>query len=69
MILYAQSKGIGSTISGGGKLALAGNKAAKGLRQLAKDESILAILLLGYPAVQFENRVAGKAMPVQWIDR
>ncbi len=68
MILYAQAKGIGSTISGGGKLALAGSKAARELLQLSKGESILAMLLLGYPAVQFENKVAGKVLPVQWID-
>jgi formate hydrogenlyase subunit 6/NADH:ubiquinone oxidoreductase subunit I len=69
MILYAQAKGIGSTISGGGKLALAGSKAGREILQLEKGESILAILLLGYPAVQFENKVTGKAMPLRWIDR
>jgi Fe-S-cluster-containing hydrogenase component 2 len=68
MILYAQAKGIGSTISGGGKLALAGSKAARELLRLRKGESILAILLLGQPAVQFENKVSGKAMPIHWID-
>jgi NAD-dependent dihydropyrimidine dehydrogenase PreA subunit/nitroreductase len=69
MILYAQARGVGSTISGGGKLALAGSKAAKELLRLRQGESILAMLLLGYPAVQFENKVAGKVMPVEWVDR
>ena len=67
MILYAQTKGVGSTISGGGKLALGGNKAAQALLGLEKGESILAILLLGYPAVRFRNKVNGKEMPVVWV--
>jgi hypothetical protein len=67
MILYAQAKGVGSTISGGGKLALGGNKAAHAVLGLEKGESVLAILLLGYPAMGFQNKVNGKEMPVNWV--
>jgi ferredoxin len=66
MILYAQAKGVASAISGGGKLALGSNKAAHKMLGLEKGESILAILLLGYPAVRFRNKVNGKTMPVVW---
>ncbi len=33
---------------------------------LQKHEHILAALDLGYPAVRFKNKVAGKTMPVVW---
>jgi nitroreductase/NAD-dependent dihydropyrimidine dehydrogenase PreA subunit len=68
MILYAQSKGLGSTISGGAKLLLNPNRAARRRLGLERHERILAVLYLGYPAVRFRNKVRGKALPVSWFE-
>ncbi|UCC65518.1 MAG: nitroreductase family protein, partial [Anaerolineae bacterium] len=68
MVLYAQSKGLGSTISGGSKLLLNPSKAARRLLGLGKGERILATLYLGHPAVTFRNKVRGKEMPLTWIE-
>jgi nitroreductase len=66
MILYAQARGIGSCLWGGGKLALDRSKAARERLGLQKREHILGALLLGYPAVTFRNKVEGKTLPIQW---
>jgi nitroreductase/NAD-dependent dihydropyrimidine dehydrogenase PreA subunit len=68
MVLYAQSKGLGSTISGGSRLLLNPSKAARRLLGLGKGERILATLYLGHPAVTFRNKVRGKEMPVMWVE-
>ena len=67
MMLYAQVKGIGSCLWGAGKISLDRSKAARERLGLKKHEHILGILLLGYPAVQFANKVKGKALSIQWI--
>ncbi len=66
MILYAKVKGIGSCLWGAGKIALGRGKAAKERLGLHRDEHILGVLLLGYPAVKFANKVEGKALSIQW---
>lgn len=66
MILYAQVKGIGSRISAAGVMTLDKNPLARKRIGLQKHEHILAALDLGYPAVHFKNKVAGKTMPVVW---
>lgn len=66
MILYAQARGIGSCLWGGGKMSLDRSKAARKCLGLQKHEHILGALLLGYPAVKFRNKVAGKTLSIQW---
>ncbi len=68
MILYAQTMGLGSCISGGAKLLLNPSKAARRRLGLGKHERILAVLYLGYPAVRFRNKVRGKEMPITWVE-
>jgi hypothetical protein len=34
---------------------------------LGRREHVLGILLLGYPAVKFVNKVEGRAMDIEWI--
>jgi nitroreductase len=68
MVLYAQSMGLGSTISGGTKLLLNPQKAARRRLGLVRGERILATLYLGHPAVTFRNKVRGKEMPLTWIE-
>jgi nitroreductase/Pyruvate/2-oxoacid:ferredoxin oxidoreductase delta subunit len=69
MILYAQAKGIGSRINGGIPLTLDRSRRARSYLGLRKQEHILAALELGYPAVRFRNKVAGKAMSITWNGR
>jgi nitroreductase/NAD-dependent dihydropyrimidine dehydrogenase PreA subunit len=66
IILYAQSRGLGSCIWGGGKLAFGRSRVARRLLGLKKRERVLGGLLLGYGAVTFRNKVAGKTLPIQW---
>jgi nitroreductase/NAD-dependent dihydropyrimidine dehydrogenase PreA subunit len=68
MVLYAQSKGLGSTISGGSRLLLNPSQAARRLLGLGKGERILATLYLGHPAVTFRHKVRGKELPLTWVE-
>lgn len=67
MILYAQTKGIGSRIKAAGPMALDRSRRARKRLGLQKREHILATLEMGYPAVRFSNKVEGKTMPIVWI--
>lgn len=66
MTLYAQVQGIGSCLWGAGRMILGRNREARERLGLQAQERILGILMLGVPAVQFRNRVEGRAMPVVW---
>jgi hypothetical protein len=66
MILYAQTKGLGSRIKAAGTLTLDRSKKARKRLGLCKHEHILATLELGYPAVRFSNKVQGKSIPIEW---
>jgi hypothetical protein len=69
MILYAQTKGIGSRINGGIPLTLGRSRRARQRLGLQRHERILAAVELGYPAVRFRNKVEGKHMRVSWNGR
>ncbi len=69
MILYAQSKGIGSRLRGTWQIMVDRNRGARKLLGLRKHEHMLGGLELGYPAVKFANKVQGKALPVRWVER
>ncbi len=43
------------------------NRDARTRLGLRKREHILGILLLGYPAVKFVNKVEGRTMPIAWV--
>jgi len=66
MMLYAQAKGLGCCLWGGGKLLLNRSRAARERLGMRKGEHILGIVVLGYPGVQFANKVEGKTLPVRW---
>jgi len=68
MILYAQVKGIGSCLWGSAQVFLDRSRAARKRLGLQKHEHIIGALGLGYPAVKFRNKVAGKALSIQWND-
>ena len=67
MMFYAQVKGIGSCLWGAGEMALDGNKAARKRLGLQKREHIVGVLLLGYPAIKFVNRVEGRTLSIRWV--
>lgn len=67
MTLIAQTHGIGSRINSAGPLLLDRSREARKLLALQKGEHILATLDLGYPALQFKNKVEGKQMPIAWV--
>jgi nitroreductase/NAD-dependent dihydropyrimidine dehydrogenase PreA subunit len=66
MMLYAQAKGLGCCLWGGGKLLLDRNKLARERLGMQRGEHILGIVVLGIPAVQFVNKVGGKKLPIRW---
>jgi nitroreductase len=68
MVLAAQVRGLGSTISGGLKLLLNPQPAARAALGLRRGERILAALYVGHPAVKFRNKVEGKRMPLEWVE-
>ncbi len=65
--LHAQTQGVGGCLWGAGRIALDRNRAARRHLDLQRDERILGVLLLGYPAVRFRNKVEGKVMPIRWM--
>ena len=67
IILYAQVKGIGTCLWGGGKVMLDRNRRARKMLGLKKHEHILGAVQIGYPAVRFKNKVEGKNLPIKWI--
>jgi nitroreductase len=67
MMYYAQAMGLGTRLSGGGKILLGNNRQARRLLGLQKGEHILGVLEVGYPAVKFLNKVQGKFLPVEWL--
>jgi nitroreductase len=67
LILAAQVRGLGSTISGGIRLLLNPQRATRQMLGLRRGERILAALYLGYPAVRFRNKVEGKRLPIEWV--
>jgi nitroreductase len=69
MILYAQTRGIGSRINAAGPITLDRSRAARRRLGLESREHVLATVELGYPAVRFRNRVEGKTMPIAWNGR
>jgi nitroreductase len=69
MLLAAQVRGLGSTISGGIKLLINPQPAARQSLGLRRDERILAALYVGHPAQKFLNKVEGKKLPLTWVER
>jgi NAD-dependent dihydropyrimidine dehydrogenase PreA subunit/nitroreductase len=66
MMLYAQASGLGCCLWGGGKMLLDRSRAARESLGMQRGEHILGIVVMGYPAVQFANKVEGKTLPIRW---
>ncbi len=66
MLYYAQVKGLGACLWGNAPLFLDKDKAIRQRLGLKKLERIYGGLYMGYPNIKFSNKVAGKALPIQW---
>lgn len=66
MMYYAQVKGVGTCLWANGPIFIDKNRKARRLLGLAPNEHIYGAMYMGYPAVRFSNKVAGKKLPVQW---
>jgi ferredoxin len=64
--LYAQSKGIGCRNLVGNQMILNRDKAFRRSLGLSKRDRIYGTILLGYPAIRFRNKVAGKQIGIHW---
>ena len=69
MALMAQTLGIGSCVSGAGKMILSKNKEVSRKLNIPRNKRILGILFLGYPKVDFVRTVEGNFAPVRWYRR
>ncbi len=66
MMYFAQVKGIGACLWGNAPLFLDKDKVIRQRLGLKKLERIYGALFMGYPKIKFSNKVAGKALPIQW---
>jgi len=66
MTFYAQVKGIASVLWGNGPVFMDRSPAARKHLGMKRYDRIFGALFLGYPAMQFRNKVEGRAMPIQW---
>ena len=66
MTYYAQVCGLASCLWGNGQLLCDRDRAVRKRLTLSRREHILGTLMLGYPAVKFRNKVAGKSLDIQW---
>ena len=64
--LYAQSRGLACRNLVGNQMILNRNKEFRKLMGLNKYERISGLIILGYPAIKFRNKVIGKKMSIQW---
>lgn len=68
MILMAQTLGLGSCISGAGKLIFSRSKRVRRILNIPQGKNILGVLLVGYPAVHFYRTVEGNYPRMHWIE-
>jgi nitroreductase len=66
MTYAAWARGVGSCLSGNGPMYFDRDKTIRKRLGLAKRHTILGTLMLGYPAVKFNNKVAGRTLPIEW---
>jgi nitroreductase/NAD-dependent dihydropyrimidine dehydrogenase PreA subunit len=66
MMYYAQAKGVGTCLWANGPLFIDKNRQARRRLGVESNERIFGAMYMGYPAVRFSNKVAGKEMAIQW---
>jgi hypothetical protein len=66
---YAITKGLGCRILVGNQMFLDKDKTMRKIIKLSKNEKIFATIGMGYPDVEFKNKVTGKKVQIQWNDQ
>ena len=66
MNLYAMVKGVACRNLVGNQMILNRNRKLRGKLGVSGKEKIFATMGLGYPAIRFQNKVAGKRMKLSW---
>ncbi len=66
MNLFAQAKGLGCRNLAGNQAILNRNRALRQQLRLERSERIFGLLGVGYPDVEFVNKVEGRGLSVQW---
>ena len=66
MMYYAQVKGVGTCLWANGPIFIDKHRAARLKLGIKPAERIFGAMVLGYPAVRFSNKVAGKTIGIQW---
>jgi nitroreductase len=66
MMYYAQVKGIGTCLWANGPLFIDKHRQARRRLGIESNERIFGAMYMGYPAIRFRNKVAGKKMAIQW---
>lgn len=67
--LYAMTKGLGCRILVGNQMFLNKDKTIRKKLKLSRHEKIFATIGMGFPDVEFKNKVTGKKIPIQWNDQ
>ena len=63
------TKGLGCRILVGNQMFLNKDKTIRKSINLNNKEKIFATIGLGYPDVEFKNKVTGKKIQIQWNDQ
>ena len=66
MTYAAWARGVGSCLSGNGPMYFDRDETIRKRLGLVKRQNILGAVMLGYPALKFSNKVAGKTLPIEW---
>jgi nitroreductase len=66
MVLYAQTKGVGSSLWGPGQIFLTRSREARERLRLDRHERIYGTVLLGYPAIKFSRPWIDHSFQIQW---
>jgi NAD-dependent dihydropyrimidine dehydrogenase PreA subunit/nitroreductase len=67
MFYCAQATGVAGCLFGPGRIVLDRDRRVRARLGLGPREHVLGTLLLGWPAVRFNNAVAGKTLPLRWV--
>ncbi len=68
MMLFGQAKQLGSCYLAAGPAVFSSNHRVRNLLGLERGEAIYGSLQLGVPAVKFRSKVAGKELPVSFVE-
>jgi len=66
MMYYAQVRGVGTCLWGNGPVFIDRHRGSRRRLGIRTQERIFGAMYLGYPAIQFSNKVTGKRIAISW---